>query len=47
MDLPIYLGLGLLAGGYMLNGQGKQARPGPQLDARKRDAQTENKLVPE
>ncbi len=42
MDLPIYLTLGLLAGGYMLNDE-KQPRPAPKLDPKVRLDQHENK----
>jgi len=43
MDIPIYLGLGLLASGYALNRGGKQARSKPKLDKKKKDAELENK----
>lgn len=43
MDIPIYIGLGLFAGGYFLNQQGKQARRKQVIDTKKQDDQLENK----
>jgi len=43
MDIPVYLGLGLLASGYLLNREGKQARTQLKPSTRKRDDELENK----
>jgi len=43
MDIPIYIGLGLVASGYFLNKEGKQARRKPVIDTQKKDDQIANK----
>ena len=43
MDIPVYVGLGLLAGGYFLNKDGKQARAKPRGDPKQQENDLENK----
>src|SRR5580692_3767045 len=43
MDLPVYVILGLVASGYLLNQNGKQARNTPPVSNKKREEQNENK----
>mgnify|MGYP000959748376 CR=1 FL=1 len=43
MDIPIYVGLGLLASGYILNKDGKQSRKKMTVEKKKLDDELENK----
>jgi hypothetical protein len=43
MDIPIYVGLGLLASGYIFNKDGKQARQKPKVDVKHQNDLLENK----
>lgn len=43
MDIPIYVGAGLLLSGYLLNREGKQARAKPKVDTKKKEDLLENK----
>jgi hypothetical protein len=43
MDIPIYIGLGLVASGYFLNKDGKQERKKNQIATKKKNEQLDNK----
>lgn len=43
VDIPIYVGLGLIASGYFLNKKGKQARHQPKITEKTQDEILENK----
>lgn len=43
MDIPIYVGVGLLLSGYLLNREGKQTRAKPKINTKKKEDLLENK----